>query len=715
VTDNAGNVARNNFPGLLIVTTDAAPPVLTDLVVNTPLVNTTTAPAGIRLTLTIQDDSTGVSLVRFTRTSPAGVSTTVDCTLVGGTSLNGTFECADNLPQLSEEGVWSISAFIEDAAGNSRTYSTTELAGMGIASTFINKLTFVDALFANLSGQLDRFCNNDGVGSFVCSDVPASTNAFGVAVGDINKDGNLDAVFANFGQTNRVCLGDSLGGFTCSDVSAAVNNSTAVALGDVNGDGNLDAVFANLDQANQVCLGDGLGSFACSNVSGDANSTKGLALGDINRDGFLDAVFANQGQTNRFCWGDGLGAFTCGNVSTDLNNSAGVALGDVNGDGNIDAVFANINQANRICLGDGGISFTCSDASPDADFTVGVALGDVNADNWLDIVFANSSSQPNRLCLSDGLGGFDCSNLSPDANDSNGVALADVNQDGFTDAIFANQGQTNRRCLGDGNGGFACSDVSANTDSSNGAALGAIGLDDLAMAAVNNNLSSSNPNQPLQIFATIRNNGPVDITSARILYFLDLNSNGTLDGGEPSTLNLATNLHAGTSRVVAGVFQNPPAGSYQAVPIIDPDNRLLERDENNNSGMTTLVIVKPDLTTVNLTYSAVLTNSCSGKGGKNCPKYNLELQAVIANVGDASVSGVQVRFESSTDGGATFSGLGGPVSTGAIGPGSTSTATQSINNTGPGNLLIRVTVDPNNTIGETDEGNNMSTFPVTVP
>ena len=53
----------------------------------------------------------------------------------------------------------------------------------------------------------------------------------GVALGGLDGDGNLDAVFANVGQRNRVCLGAGAGGFTsCSDVSTDSNSSFGVAL-----------------------------------------------------------------------------------------------------------------------------------------------------------------------------------------------------------------------------------------------------------------------------------------------------------------------------------------------------------------------------------------------------------------------------------------------------------------------------------------------------
>ena len=365
----------------------------------------------------------------------------------------------------------------------------------------------LDAVFANSLEQPNWICLGDGMGGFTCSDVSADTNfSQGVALGDVNGDTALDAVFANSFDPNRICLGDGMGGFTCSDVSTNIDLSEDVALGDVNGDALLDAIFANspfLDElpgTNRVCLGDGVGGFTCSDVSADTNSSRGVALEDVNGDTFLDVVFANSADSNRVCLGDGMGGFTCSDVSADSNSSLGVSLGDVNGDTFLDAVFANspslldeLPGTNQVCLGDGMGGFTCSDVSADTNSSRGVALGDVNGDTFLDAIFANSPSLldelpgTNRVCLGDGVGGFTCSDVSADSNNSYGVALGNVNGDTSLDAVFANFGSSssspdgftitaepNRICLGDGTGGFSCSDVGAGTNFSSSVALGEV-------------------------------------------------------------------------------------------------------------------------------------------------------------------------------------------------------------------------------------------------
>ena len=338
----------------------------------------------------------------------------------------------------------------------------------------------LDAIFAS---SPDRTCLGDGTGSFSCNDVIADADASsGVALGYVNSDTFLDAVFA----PSRVCLGSGTGHFTCSNIIGG--GGVDVALGDMNGDTFLDAVFAS-NGTNRVCLGDGTGRFTCSDVSDDAYNSRGVALGDVNGDAFLDAVFANgtapvggsfPGQPNQICLGDGGGRFTCSRVSsTGLDHTQDVALGDVNGDAFLDAVFANsgfgFGELNAVCLGDGTGSFICSGFS--GDISYGVALGDVNGDTILDAVFANDFSPlisgENQVCLGDGTGRFTCSDISADSNFSLGVALGDVNSDTFLDAVFANRG-TNRVCLGDGTGSFTCSDVSADADASRDVALGEV-------------------------------------------------------------------------------------------------------------------------------------------------------------------------------------------------------------------------------------------------
>jgi hypothetical protein len=64
----------------------------------------------------------------------------------------------------------------------------------------------------------------------------------------------LDAFVTNYVVGNRVWVNDGTGTYSSSGQSLGSSNSVGVALGDVDGDGDLDAFVANYDEANKVWL-----------------------------------------------------------------------------------------------------------------------------------------------------------------------------------------------------------------------------------------------------------------------------------------------------------------------------------------------------------------------------------------------------------------------------------------------------------------------------
>ena len=79
------------------------------------------------------------------------------------------------------------------------------------------------------------------------------TGPFSVTTGDVNGDGILDMVTANFGtgaDTASVLLGNGNGTFQSPGTFATGTKPRTVTLGDVNGDGRLDIITANRDSNN---------------------------------------------------------------------------------------------------------------------------------------------------------------------------------------------------------------------------------------------------------------------------------------------------------------------------------------------------------------------------------------------------------------------------------------------------------------------------------
>jgi hypothetical protein len=112
----------------------------------------------------------------------------------------------------------------------------------------------LDAFVVNYGDQPDEVWLNDGSGRFADSGQRLeSAHSWDVELGDLDGDGDLDAFVANGDATSveagvepsRVWLNDGAGRFTGSLQRLGDAASLSVALGDLDGDGDLDALAAN--------------------------------------------------------------------------------------------------------------------------------------------------------------------------------------------------------------------------------------------------------------------------------------------------------------------------------------------------------------------------------------------------------------------------------------------------------------------------------------
>jgi len=124
---------------------DTTVPTLTGFIVNTPIVDTTSSSAEVRVTLNITDDLSGVDRAKIRLVSPSGSLQIAGCSMTGGTALNAVFECSTNIPQLSELGIWSFTLVeIQDVVGNLDLLDTADLVTLGFDPTFLNTSTADD-------------------------------------------------------------------------------------------------------------------------------------------------------------------------------------------------------------------------------------------------------------------------------------------------------------------------------------------------------------------------------------------------------------------------------------------------------------------------------------------------------------------------------------------------------------------------------------------
>ncbi len=184
-------------------------------------------------------------------------------------------------------------------------------------------------------------------------------DSFGVALGDLDGDGDLDAFVGNWTdggtggppQPNEVWLNDGRGRFISNGQALGLEYTTHVALADLDGDNDLDAfvvndAFSGGDWPHpggaMVWLNDGSGQFTDSGqlLGPNLYDWARMALDDIDGDGDIDAVIAE-------CYGGGLshlwlnqGDGTFVNSGQILGSLCDITLADIDNDGDVDAVTA---------------------------------------------------------------------------------------------------------------------------------------------------------------------------------------------------------------------------------------------------------------------------------------------------------------------------------------------------------------------------------------
>jgi len=162
----------------------------------------------------------------------------------------------------------------------------------------------IDIVFGN-NGSANTLYLNLGGGVFARAPAllfpPDSDETQSIALYDFDQDGDLDVFLVNgivASGLNKLYLNDGKGRFT--DVSSTHMptklglGTTDLAIGDVDGDGDLDAVIAASGSPARLYLGDGHGKFveASNRLVGGTSATRSARLVDVDTDGDLDLVWA---------------------------------------------------------------------------------------------------------------------------------------------------------------------------------------------------------------------------------------------------------------------------------------------------------------------------------------------------------------------------------------------------------------------------------------
>ncbi len=276
---------------------------------------------------------------------------------------------------------------------------------------------------------------------------------FQAALGDLDGDGDLDAVFANpMSNAAAVWLNDGRGIFVDTG-QQLTEYGHGVGLADFDGDGDLDTFIVCHQSAlpSKVYLNDGTGVFSDSGQEfGDARfSAADLNLLDINGDGHTDAqvlYYSSSGVPDKVYLNDGAGNFTDSGLALDEDF---IAWGDLDGDGDMDYFGKHWGQGYVVMLNNGNGQFSADWQTEDSLATVGeVVLADFDADGDLDALIANgfrdTGSQPSRLLWNDGRGQFSESGVILPETMGAGFAVGDLDLDGDLDVFVTNMDRQNQ-------------------------------------------------------------------------------------------------------------------------------------------------------------------------------------------------------------------------------------------------------------------------------
>ncbi len=347
--------------------------------------------------------------------------------------------------------------FLNQGTGKRFFEATDDIIGGEAGLTRVVKVRDVsgdgapDILIAGSYQTQTRLLLGDGKGGFrdaTDSNLPKiPTSAGDLEIGDVDGDGDLDLVFADWGASDpctptalacpptsavspggRQLLWRNTGDGHFEDATATSMPTTKVQwswdaeLVDVDNDLDLDyAISCKACEGSFLFINDGKGKFkdSSSQMPQFSNNYEFEPL-DVNGDGFMDLVTINDGdqvsagdvfdKREHVFLNDGKGGFkdatkdiwpASENVGADDN---AIVVFDFDSDGDPDFLIGSLSGSDRLMINNDGKLKVQQRVlgGPDTQGTLGIAVADLNGDKKIDVVMSQGElADPEKVYFGD--------------------------------------------------------------------------------------------------------------------------------------------------------------------------------------------------------------------------------------------------------------------------------------------------------------------------
>ena len=335
------------------------------------------------------------------------------------------------------------------------TYSTGyDSSPYALALKDLNKDGFVDIVVANYGTSNIGIFFNEGNGQFqkqILYSTTHDSHPSSVGIGDLNNDQHADIVVANSNHENiGIFFNEGNGTFTqqiTHHIATKESFPQYVNIGDFDQDTNADVVI--LDSINnQIHILPGYGNGSFSNLATYDSISGSKPLFALIHENQSALVVVNSGTSNIMVLN---GYFSDPSVRESMyligrnSRPSSVVVYDFNDDGELDMVVNNFNENHIVIfygIGDGSFVRGNSYSTGENSSPQYICIGDLNHDQRMDIVVANSNGGGISIFLGKENGTF-----APMIAYSNGIgsspwfaAIEDFNNDTHLDIACTNRG-----------------------------------------------------------------------------------------------------------------------------------------------------------------------------------------------------------------------------------------------------------------------------------